>query len=352
MDTKQKKWLWISIGLSIVILLVVMILTFNENTIESLKNLNPWFLLLAFSLHMTAMCIWALRIQIMCKSLGYPVPLWHCLNMICAGQLIASVTPSQIGGEPVRIHELYKAKVPITDAMIVILIERLMDAVLLVLGVVVGMCLFSIAYSNEEIPGMVITAAWISTGFFVMLLTILAMLLSRPQIIRKIVFKIAEFFTKKWDSKKIEKLTLRIDETINRLYMTFETFANRAKIGLVFGFLLTILFWACEYAIASVLLIGLDYPPNFLLSLVFQLIIAMILMIPTTPGGAGVAEISYAAFYSLILPSAVVGVFVVLLRLILYYSNLLIGFVASFLIVRREATNEVVEVEPKEGEAI
>ena len=90
---------------------------------------------------------------------------------------------------------------------------------------------------------------------------------------------------------------------------------------------------------------GLGCPPNFLLSLVFQLIIAVILMVPSTPGGAGVAEISYAEFYSLVLPSAVVGIFVVLLRLILYSSNLLIGFVASFRIVKREAADEMVKLE-------
>ena len=106
MDSKQKKWLWISIGLSMAILLAVIVLTFNENTIESLKNLNPWFLLLAFCLHMAAMCIWALRIRVMCRSLGYLVPLKHCLNMVCAGQLIASITPSQVGGEPVRQQRL------------------------------------------------------------------------------------------------------------------------------------------------------------------------------------------------------------------------------------------------------
>ena len=345
MDTKQKKWLWLSIGLSMVILLAVMVLTFNEHTIESLKNLNPWFLLLAFCLHMAAMCVWALRIRVMCKSLGYQVPLRHCLNMVCAGQLIASITPSQVGGEPVRIHELYKAKMPIADATAVVLVERLMEAVLLVLGVIVGMGLFSIAYSNGEVPEMVIAAAWIGTGFFVVLLVILAVLLSRPQLIRKIVFKIAGFFTKKWDSERIAKLTAQIDEAIDRLYLTFEMFAGRAKVGLAFGFLLTILFWACEYAIASVIMIGLGYPPSLLLSIVFQLIIAVILMVPSTPGGAGVAEISYAAFYSLILPSAVVGVFVVLLRLILYYSNLLIGFIASFRIVKREAANQLVELE-------
>jgi uncharacterized protein (TIRG00374 family) len=105
-----------------------------------------------------------------------------------------------------------------------------------------------------------------------------------------------DFFTKKWDSERIAKLTVQIDEAIDRLYLTFEMFAGRAKMGLVLGFLLTIVFWACEYAIASVIMIGLGYPPNFLLSLVFQLIIAVILMVPSTPGGAGVAEISYAVF--------------------------------------------------------
>ena len=163
---------------------------------------------------------------------------------------------------------------------------------------------------------------WGVLAICAVLLVILAVLLSRPQLIRKIVFKIAGFFTKKWDSERIAKLTAQIDEAIDRLYLTFEMFAGRAKMGLVLGFLLTIVFWACEYAIASV-----------------------ILMVPSTPGGAGVAEISYAAFYSLILPSAVVGVFVVLLRLILYCSNLLIGFIASFRIVKREAANQRVELE-------
>ncbi|MDO5846541.1 MAG: flippase-like domain-containing protein, partial [Methanocorpusculum sp.] len=79
-----------------------------------------------------------------------------------------------------------------------------------------------------------------------------------------------------------------------------------------------------------------------LLSVVFQLIIAVILMIPLTPGSAGLAELCYAGFYSLIIPASVVGLFVVLQRLILYYSNLIIGFIASFLIVKREARNEAV----------
>ncbi len=349
MDSKQKKWLWISIGLSMVILAVVLVLTFDENTITALKNLNPWYLLLAFGLHLLAMGIWGLRIKVMCKSLGYRIAYSHCVNMVCAGQLVASVTPSQIGGEPIRIHELYKAGMPVADATAVVLVERLLEAVLLVLGVIFGMGLFSIVYNNGEIPEMLIFGAWAATALFIGLLILLAVMLSRPNLIRKIVYKIAGFFTKKWDSTRIENLSVTIDEAIDRLYKTFELFAGRARMGLVYGFLLSVAFWICEYAIASVILMGLGYPPNLLLSIVFQLIIAVILMFPTTPGGAGIAEVSYAAFYSLILPSAVIGVFVVLLRLILYYSNLLIGFIASFRIVKREAADK--EASPADDES-
>jgi len=61
------------------------------------------------------------------------------------------------------------------------------------------------------------------------------------------------------------------------------------------------------------------------------------LMIPLTPGGAGVAEVSIAGFYALIIPTSLLGVFVLLWRLIMYYFNLIVGFIASMLIVRREA---------------
>jgi len=60
------------------------------------------------------------------------------------------------------------------------------------------------------------------------------------------------------------------------------------------------------------------------------------MMIPLTPGGSGVAEIAATSLYSLFVPSAIVGVFVLLWRLILYYLNIFLGILSSVIIVRRE----------------
>jgi uncharacterized protein (TIRG00374 family) len=262
--------------------------------------------------------------------------------MVCAGQLIAAITPSQVGGEPVRIHELYKADVPVADATAVVLIERLMEAVLMVLGVIFAMGLFSFVYNNGEIPEGLIIIAWCGTAFFVGLLVILVAIMRKPALIKKIALKIGGLFMKKMNPEKVEKITGQILEGVDQFYNTFRLFAGKAKWGLLIGFLLTFGLWACEYSVASIILMGLGYPPNVLLSIVFQLIIAVIMMVPLTPGAAGIAELAYAGFYSLIIPSSVVGLFVILLRMILYYSNILIGFIASFLIVKREAANKKV----------
>ena len=42
--------------------------------------------------------------------------------------------------------------------------------------------------------------------------------------------------------------------------------------------------------------------------------------------------------YALFIPSAILGIFVVIWRLVLYYFNIALGIISSILIVRREAT--------------
>ncbi|MDO5845041.1 MAG: flippase-like domain-containing protein, partial [Methanocorpusculum sp.] len=294
----------------------------------------------AFLVHMAAMCVWALRIIVMCKSLGFKVGFRHSLNMVCSGQLFASITPSQLGGEPVRVHELYKAKIPVADATAVVLIERLMEGFLLVISVIVSLTAFTIIYQNNEVPAFILGIAWFGTALCLGLLIFFILMMRKPLVVEKLAMKITGLFTKKMSLEKTEKLNSSILEGINRFYDTFRMFAGKARWGIIIGFLLTFLLWACEYSVASIILMGLGYPPHVLESIIFQIIIAIIFMIPLTPGSAGIAEAAYFGFYSIIMPSSVIGLFVLLLRMILYYSNIIIGSIASFIIVKREVKEQ------------
>jgi uncharacterized protein (TIRG00374 family) len=134
----------------------------------------------------------------------------------------------------------------------------------------------------------------------------------------------------------MERFALSIDREVDNFHNTLSDFLSHGKAGLGYGLLFTALFWFCEFVIVSFLLIGLSQPPIFVESLIMQLVIAVIMMIPLTPGASGIAEISFTSLYGLFVNSSILGILVVLWRSILFYFNILLGLISSLLIVQRE----------------
>ncbi|MDR0438939.1 MAG: flippase-like domain-containing protein [Methanocalculaceae archaeon] len=344
MNKAQKKWLFISVDISVVALVVMLLLTFDTKTLVALEKCNPCYIFFGFLSHILSIVFWALRIKLVCWSLGYRVPFIHSINLICANMLIAAVTPSQVGGEAIRAYELYKSDVPTADATAVVLMERVLDGIVLCIGTVIGVYLLGRMFSHLNFPPMYMGVAHIATFFFIGALLLFAIFAKRPQWTKLIVAKVSGLFTRRWDSQKIDKLLSVLDENIDRFYVTIGHFGGRSKIGMALGLLMTVAFWVSEFVIASMLMMGLGLEPMYLISFIFQLLITMIMMIPLTPGSVGIAEVSIAAFYSIIIPLPLVGVFVLLWRLILYYFNVVVGLIASLRIVQREAKDSLKKI--------
>jgi uncharacterized protein (TIRG00374 family) len=104
--------------------------------------------------------------------------------------------------------------------------------------------------------------------------------------------------------------------------------------------LFTLLYWLSEILTASLILVGLGQPPLFLESFVIQLILAILMMLPLTPGSSGIAEAGAYSMYSMFIPVSIVGIFVVIWRVVLYYFNIALGILSSIIIVRREARSK------------
>lgn len=341
MDKSQVKWLAISVTFSVIVLAIVLYFTIDENTITYLQELQPQYLVAAILLHVLSMGFWAARIKLMSRSLGYKVPFLHCLNMVFANLLIAAVTPSQAGGEPVRIHELYRADVPLGDATAIVILERVLDGILL--GIIGGVAVLLLWLGSEKL-GLAITLPlafmWILIMGFVILF---AYSVKKPDFLKNLVKKISGFLTKRWHAEKVEKLMNDIDSEVDNFHGALKKYIGHSKIGLLYGGIFTVLYWFNEFFIASLILMGLGQSPHIVESFVAQIIIAIIMMIPLTPGSSGIAELSATSLYSLFIPSSIVGIFVVLWRLILYYMNIFMGVFAAVIIVKREVVRKAIK---------
>lgn len=346
MNKNQKKLLFISLAISLVATFVVLIWSFNEDTITALQQCHPAFLVLALALHVVSLGFWSARVKLMCRSLGHRVRFSHCFNLVCSNMFIAAVTPSSIGGEPVRVYEITKAGVPGGEATAVVTMERVLDGIILAVGTVVCMFLLGTLFSNVQMPDGAMVAAYLAAALLAGLVILFFLFAKHPPWGKALMRKIAHLITRKKPEEKQAAMTEKLEGYADKFYSTLTFMANRGKSGIAWGMLFSLLYWVNEFAIAFFVLWGLGMEPTaelFLLSIIMQLLVTVVLMVPLTPGGVGVAEVSLGVFYALIIPAGIVGIFVLIYRFIFYYFNLIVGFLASMLIVRREAKEKVTD---------
>ncbi|MDO5846021.1 MAG: flippase-like domain-containing protein [Methanocorpusculum sp.] len=340
MEKSQKKLLFISLGISIAVLFIVLLVTIDTNTFTALEKCIPAFLILSLGMHILSLVFWAFRIKLMCRSLGYKLSFFHCFNLVCSNMFIAAVTPSQIGGEPVRIYEIHKAGVPTGDATAVVIMERVFDGIVLAVGTVICIALLGLLFREIHLPELCMITAYIAASVFGGLVILFFIIARHPKWGYALMAKISGFLTRKKSSEARTARLEKIEGHVRHFYATLGHFTGKSKSAIAWGILFSVLYWFNEFIISFFICLGLGVQPTyelFLLSLIFQLLITVIMMIPLTPGGVGVAELSLSGFYALIIPSSIVGIFVLIYRFIFFYFNLAVGFIASMRIVRRES---------------
>ena len=109
------------------------------------------------------------------------------------------------------------------------------------------------------------------------------------------------------------------------------------KAFIIAGFL-TVLYWSTGFMIPSMLLLGLGMQPFFIESYAAQVLLLVIIMMPTTPGSSGVTELGVGGLYTVLIGSSLIGVFVLLFRLITYHMNLIAGAIFQYKIFKSVAS--------------
>ena len=140
------------------------------NTLESIRNIKPAYIALAIILHLLSFVIWGLRTSVLSKALGYKIELTKAVQIVTSSAFLASITPSSVGGEPLRIHLLNSNKMPIGSATAVVFGERVLDAIVMLMAAPFALHMFKDVTTYHRIDAIVITGE-------IFLLVILGMVL-------------------------------------------------------------------------------------------------------------------------------------------------------------------------------
>ncbi len=332
-----KKWLTISLMVSLAAIIIILIFsdTNLEETIGSLKSIRPEYLLIAVGIRVSTWFLWGTRIKVMSNVAGRKLSFPKSMKIVLCGTFAAGITPSYIGGTPVRIYLLNKEGLSIGDAALVDLVGRSLDGI--VIGMVFPFAWF--AFRDEIAPNVVLSSTFtilgvlFSTGFIVG-----AYGMIYPEKVKKLLKRLST-------SKLIHKITFDTSETItNRIIVEIDNFRDglfrfvkEEKKSLFVVLFCTVAFWLLLFIMPSFVLLGLDADPIWISSMLVQVILMIAVMLPIAPGGSGIAEIGAASLYATVLPKGdlpIIVAFVLLWRFAMYYTNLIAGGIVGLKVLK------------------
>nr|WP_321498796.1 flippase-like domain-containing protein [uncultured Methanolobus sp.] len=330
---KIEKWIIISLLISLVSGLIVIAFTFDSDTLAAVMQIKPSYILAAACVHILSYVVWGMRTRSLCKALGFDVSYIRACEIVTSSTLAASITPSSLGGEPLRIHLLHEENIPLGRATAVVFGERVLDGIL-----ILALAPFSIYIIRGILDDSVFDAMFIFAEImlmFILFLTLYAVW--KPEPTKKVVFflvnKLAPFLGKRTDAA-IDKIMKKVDTELDHFHDSISILLNEGRRGLALGIFLTVAFWFVDFSMLYVILLGLNQHPDPLLVFASQVIIMILLLIPATPGASGVAEFAGTTAFSLFIPSSLLGIVVIAWRAFTFYMNVFVGGFVSFKILK------------------
>ncbi len=352
----------LSLALSLGIIIAILYFTVDADTIKQLNstNIKYEFFLIAICLNVLYWFLWGLRLKILSNQMDdtINIGLWESTKIVIANLFLACITPSMAGGEPVRIHLLNKKGMNLGCSTAVVLGERLLDAIFMLVFVPFAFLLFRNFVnleSNEFNPFNMDYINWgLSIGivFFLILITLFVYTIIRPKKIKGFLLWINSKFSRFSKNKeKSNRIVNKIHTEVDNFHSSMTCLGSSGKKSLFKASIVTILFWSSGFLIPSMILMGLGLPPFFVESFAAQILLLVIIMLPLTPGSAGITEFGVAGLYGVMIGignGSLIGVFVLLYRFVTYHMNLIAGAIFQYRIFKSVASFSMDMIQKKE----
>ncbi|MFC0492462.1 Uncharacterised protein family (UPF0104) [Listeria grayi] len=291
--------------------------------VKSLRNINYWWLLIAFILMFLYWLFEAIVLHMAAKPANQKQHFRSSFRITMIGQFFNTITPMSTGGQPAQLVMLMKQGMDAGKASSVLLIKFIIYQAMIVFNFLIVL-IFGLHYLLNGVPQL---KYLVFIGFLVHLAVITALLLIAKStfLTKRIVHLLlipARLFIKK---ERHEQLRFALDERIT----SFHQETNRIgadKWLLVKACVMTSLqlwvFFAIPYFVLLSLHVGTI---GFFVAMTYHAFIIMFATVMPTPGGAGGAEYTFMLLFGALLVPAEALAAMILWRIVTYYSCIIFG---------------------------
>ena len=313
--------LFLFISLGIFAHLIFLLITTEKDILLQVWDIHLKYLLFIAILVMIPWLCHAARMYIWTRFLDAGITYGQALKCAVVTDLGASITPTLIGGGPIKIGMLINYKVSPTKAGIIVGLGTLEDIVFYSSGI--ALATFFIRDSIISIIDAVIGFLWENWYIPVGLLIIATLIFWLRQTGRmvgnlSIIDKLPKNF-----KRETLKFLIAIRKTFREAGQTFRFILRYGKLRFLLSFFLLLTQWFSKFSILAVILYALDIEVDMISIYIKQWLVWLTMIFIPTPGASGGAEASFFLLFGANIPTRMLTLVVSVWRFFTYYFIML-----------------------------
>ncbi|WP_088809696.1 MULTISPECIES: lysylphosphatidylglycerol synthase transmembrane domain-containing protein [Listeria] len=329
--SKNARKNWLNIFLILIISSAFIIWQFRgvdmEQFIQEIKNVNVWWLLVAF---LFMLIYWLFEAVVLHKSI---LPTFQKENFFSSfritmiGQFFNTITPMQAGGQPAQLYALVKKGLDIGVASSILLFKFIIYQAMIVINFIVVL-IFGFHYlltgALPQVKYLVLI------GFTVHLAVVVGLILvgKSYRFTAKLVHLILKPFSWFMKKERIQKIQAVVDDKIASFHEESGRISHDRKLIWSASIYTSLQLWA-YFVIPYFILLGIGVSNlNLFMVITFHAFIMMFATVVPTPGGTGGAEYTFTLLFGPLLVSVKLLTALLLWRIITYYSCIVFGAIA------------------------
>lgn len=296
--------------ISIIAYTILNLLLTDKEDLKQLSNFKIGYLFLAGVASLLPWLIHTLEMKLWTNYLNKTISFKEALRIAIATDLGSAVTPSAVGGIPVKIALLLRQGYTIPQTTFLTTILPVEDMISYIIIIIASLFIFS---GEQSEVFQTIFQNFLQN--WQLKLAILAALIVLLFVIWKLLMRYNRFNKSGFK----EKLTRTWFETKELVALTWIS----GKTYFLVGILLVLIRWITTYSILLLLALGLQIETSFTALFFLQWITSVSMLLMPTPGAAGGAELAFFYVFKGIIPQNFIGIMITGWRFFNYYFVML-----------------------------
>jgi hypothetical protein len=298
-----RRILWV-LPISVAVSVVIVLITTDARDLLRLEEFTLGFLLLAASLRLVPWITKTLRLMNWMHFLNHPFSFRQGIRITVMSELGAAVSPTLIGGEPVKAGMLYGKGVSFGESTSLTTIAAVEDLSFYLVGMPIAF-IFASALQVGRLGKIVTEDMFSQWWVYAILGAIVVVLVGAGVVIRR--------------SHAMPKFRQRVRQFWSEFKRLYEEMIKRGKGRFALNVFLAAVHWIARYSVAAALATSLGYEVNLVGVIILQWLVFAVMAFIPTPGATGGAEGIFLLLFSTMLPRSAIGTIVIGWRFLDYY---------------------------------